>query len=296
MELESTRIFVKVIQYGSFSKAAEALRLPKSTVSRTVSRLEGELKTRLIIRTTRSLALTSAGRNFFESSLGPIQALEDARKALQGGDQVLSGTIRLTAPEDLGAHVITPIVGKLSLEYPGISFELNYTDEVVDLVKEGIDVAIRIGKLNPSRFKVKKLGQVQLIPVASPLYLQKKEKIRQPQDLTSHSCLTYFPEAARVRWELKSKTKGLGVLIQPRIVSNQMSSLLEMAVQGVGVALVPQYLCRARLNSGELVRVLPDWAGEGLPVSSVYPLGSHSSSRMKLISERLNSAIQNVLS
>lgn len=296
MELEAIRVFVKVVQLGSFSKAAQLLKIPKSSVSRTVSRLESETGTKLLLRTTRSLTTTAAGRAFYESAAGAVQTLEEARRSLHGRDSILSGIIKITAPEDLGSHVISPIVAELSQEHPELSFEMNYTDEIVDLVKGGYDLAIRLGPLAPSRFKTRKLGEIRLVPVASENYFKKREKPRTPQDLRSHDCLVYSPETSNPKWVLQSKKTGsVQVAIQPKIVANTMSSLLGMAVQGAGIAFVPCYLAQSALDSGQLVRILPDWSDRPYPVWMVTPLSTATSSRLRLISTRLSEAIERAL-
>lgn len=129
--IELTRIFVKVIQHGSFSKAADSLKIPKSTVSKAISRLERETGTKLLLRTTRSQTLTASGRAFYETCLEPLQILEDAQKSLFGKDAIIAGKIRITAPEDLGTHVIAPIIGELSQSYDKLFFELLYLNKVV---------------------------------------------------------------------------------------------------------------------------------------------------------------------
>jgi DNA-binding transcriptional LysR family regulator len=279
----------------AFSKAADLLRLPKSTVSRTISHLEEVTGTKLLVRTTRSLTPTAAGLALFESASGAVQQLEDATRSIQGKDSVVAGTLRLTAPEDLGAHIISPVIAKLSRQYPELSFELNYTDEIVDLVREGYDFAIRLGKLAPSRFKVKKLGEVVVVPVAAPGYLEENEKIRQPQDLAKHDCLVYRSESSRPKWTLHSGRQVVQVAIQPKIAANMMSSLLSMAKQSAGVAFIPKYLCQKELMAGELVRVLPGWEEAGLPVHIVSPLGTGATGKLKIVASSLTSGIESAL-
>jgi len=295
MELETTQAFVKVAQLGSFTRAGMALRLPKSTISRLVSRLEDETGTTLLVRTTRSLSLTAAGRAFYDSCLAPLQSLEDARKSLQGKDSILSGILRITAPEDLGTHYLSLAIGKLALRHPELQFEFSYTNQTLDLVKEGFDLAIRIGRLNPSQFRAKHLGEVVVAPVASPAYLKALPKIKTPDDLVEHSCLSLTANLAQPRWQLRSGKKTETVLVRPRIVGNQMTSLVKLALNGVGVALVPLYLCRDSLESGKLERVLPGWTGPKFDVSLVTPLASGTSARLKLVSEFLADTVRQAI-
>ncbi|XGC81993.1 LysR family transcriptional regulator [Bdellovibrio bacteriovorus] len=295
MNLELTRIFVKVVQNSSFSKAGELLKVPKSTVSKAVTALEKETGTKLLMRTTRSLTLTPAGKAFYDSCVGPIQTLEDAQRSLHGRDSIVSGLIRITAPEDLGSQVIAPAVARLAQTHPALQFDLVYTDEVLDLVKEGFDLAVRVGRLNESSLKAKKIGEVILVPVASPSYLKKKEKIRTPKDLENHDCLTLNEQNLISKWTLKNESKTALLKIKPRISSNQMTSLLNMAIAGAGIALVPQFICRQAVQDGTLNYALPGWSSSGLQVHLVSPLSVSSSVRLKMTADLLFSEIREAL-
>lgn len=287
MELDLTRIFVKVVQYSSFSKAAEALKMPKSTVSKSISRLERETGTKLLIRSTRSLNVTQAGRAFYEASLGPIHQLEDAQKALYGKDNLLTGTVRITAPEDLGTYVIAPAIAKLSVQHPMLQFDLKYTDTLLDLVRDGFDLAVRVGPVRESGLKLKKAGEVTLVPVASPAYLKGKEKIKSPRDLSQHQCLSLDLPQTATRWTLQSGDKKIQVPIQAKILSNQMSCLVQLALADGGIALVPTYICQPYIVNGKLIRVLPSWGNTGWPVSILSPLAPSSSVRLKVTVDKI---------
>jgi DNA-binding transcriptional LysR family regulator len=296
MSLDLVRVFVKVVQSGSFSKAGLLLRLPKSTVSKSVARLERDTGTKLLLRTTRSLTLTSAGRAFYESCLGPMSLIEEAQRSLQGQDSMLQGTLKITAPEDLGNEVIAPALATLARKHPGLRFELLFTDEVVDLVEQGFDLAVRIGSLKESGLKAKKIGEVVLVPVAAPAYLKGRDKIEKPRDLLAHDCLSLYPRATSVEWTFRSARETVRVPVQPRILANQMTSLLRSAANGAGVAFVPSYLCRRELDSGKLQRVLPAWSGDSFGVSLVSPLSIASAARLKLVGDFLVAEVQSGLS
>lgn len=295
MDLELTRYFVKVVQNGSFSRAAEILKIPKSTVSKAISRLEKETGTKLLLRTTRSLTLTAAGRGFFDASLGAIQTLEDAQKSLYGQDSILSGNLKITAPEDLGSLLIAPAIAALSKRHRELNFELHYSDEVIDLIKDGFDLAVRIGHVNESTFKAKKVGAVVLIAVAAPSYLKNYSKIREPQDLSTHCCLSYSDQSYNSRWNLRSGSKSATVKVNSRITSNQMTSLLKTALAGSGVAMLPHWMCVAEISSGKLIHILPEWSGPSLPVSIVTPLAPSSSVRLKVTVDKLVDTLSKIL-
>lgn len=295
MELESIRFFVKVIEQKSFTKAAGILNVPKSTISKSISRMEGELGTSLIQRTTRSLSLTAAGKQFFDYCQSAIHQLEDAQKTMFGADKVVAGPIRLTAPEDLGTFMIARAVGELTKQHPKISFELNYTDQVVDLVKDGYDLAVRIGPLNQSNFKAKKVGEIILIMVASPKYIKTHPKINHPRDLEQHECLSYRARSLSQRWTLHSKSTRFSASIKSRITSNQMTSLMQISQSDVGIALVPAYLCQPLLVSGDLIHVLPEWSSPGLPVYLLSPNSNLISARIRITADHLATKIKNAL-
>lgn len=293
INLDLTKIFVKVARFSSFTLAAENLGLPKSTVSKAVTRLERETGTKLIVRTTRRLTLTAAGRAYYDSCTGPIQILEDAHKSLRGRDTMLSGVIKLTAPEDLGSAVISPALARLAQSHAGLAFNLVYTDEIVDLVEEGFDLAFRIGKLSESSLKARRIGEIVLTLVASPDYIKRAGKLQHPSDLKNHSCLGI--NARRFEWQLKSGREKADIVIAPRISSNQMSSLLQAAIAGAGIALVPHFLSRVARDDGLVVPVLPDWKSTAFTVSLVSPLPLSSSARIKVTADHLYGEVQRAL-
>lgn len=295
LELDLTRIFVKVAQHNSFSKAADALNMPKSTVSKSISRLERETSTKLIVRSTRSLTLTPAGQAFFEASVTAVTQLEDAQKSLYGQDKVLAGLVRITAPEDLGTYVVNPAIAELSVKHPQLKFELSYTDRLVDLVKDGFDVAVRIGKARDSSLILKRAGEVIPVAVASPKYLRTADKIRTPQDLKNHSLLSLNVQGIVDSWTLRSAKSTIRLPVVAKVVSNQMTGVMEMAAAGAGVALVPKYLCQRYLDNGKLVRVLPDWSSPGIPVSIISPLAPSSSARLKVTIDQIHRALDGAL-
>lgn len=292
MELELVQIFVKVVKTGSFTKAAELLRIPKSSVSKAITRLEENSGTKLLLRTTRSQTLTAAGKVFYDTCVGPIQTIEDAQKSLSGSDSLLTGNLKITAPEDLGTQVIAPAAGQLTKDHPGLNFELNYTNQIVDLVKEGYDLAVRFGKLKESGLKSKKVGEVKLYVVASPDYLKHSSRISKPEDIRNHPCLSLTPGP----WNLRSSTGvSAQVSINVRIRSNQMSSILKACASGAGVGLVPGFLAKPYLEAGALVRVLPQWTSQGVPVSMLSPLPFSSSARLRMATDFFMTELQKAL-
>ena len=291
IELELSRIFVKVVQHGGFSQAANILKIQKSTVSKAVTRLEKLTGTKLLLRTTRSHSLTAAGRLFYETCLGPVQILEDAQRSLYGMDSIATGNVKITAPEDLGTYLIAPTIGEICKKNPHLTFDLQYSNEIIDLVKDGFDLAVRIGFLKESQLKMRRIGRLELILVASNEYIKMNPPITKVTDIKDHRCLSISGLSMTKSWELQLGRRKNKVSINPIIESNQMSSLLQAAIAGAGVLLAPSFICKPEIEKGSLVRVLPKWRNIGLPVSLVSPVSIASTARLKLVSDELISKI-----
>lgn len=294
MNLELLYYFVKVVQNGSFSKAALSLKMPKSTLSKAVSKLEEDTGTKLLTRTTRSISLTAAGNTLYKSCFSALQTLENAQKSINGQDSKYVGNLKITAPEDL-AHIIAPAISALSAKHADLLFTINFTNQVVDLVRDGYDLAIRIGKLTESNFKVKRVGDIILVAVASHNYVAKHKHIQHPNDLMQHACLAYNSHLLNNYWSFKSKTQHVKVDIKTKICCDNMPALVTMALCGSGVALVPKHLCTAALASGQLILVLPEWEGISFPLSIISPLPIASSVRLKTTTEFLLDALQKAI-
>lgn len=295
MLLELSRIFAKVVQNASFTKAGLALNVPKSTVSKSVSRLEKELNTQLILRTTRNITLTPAGLRYYEALIEPLQALEEAHKSIYGNDSLLSGHLKITAPEDLGAHIIAPVIAQLAREHHALTFELNYTEKVINLIQEGFDLAIRVGHVTESNLKFRHVGHITLIPVASPSYLQNSAPIiTHPQEFTHHDCLCLTGFNAN-NWVLTSQKEQTKVSIQAKITCNTTTSLLKLALANGGIALLPSFLVNPEIEAGRLIRLCPEWSTQALPVSLLSPLAPSSSARLKITADQIITALKNVL-
>ena len=296
MEIELIQCFVKVVQNGSITKAALALGLPKSTVSKSLSRLESQLGTKLIQRTTRSLSVTAAGGLFFEKCQAPISQLEEATQSLRSVDQIISGRVRITLPEDIGIESIAKELSQLTVSYPKLSFELAYTDQVVDLVRQGFDFAIRIGKLPSSGLRAKKIGEMTLVLVAAPEYLKRHpQRLEKPQDLSQHVCVSMSVGSNKSIWALRARHQVVKVRIRTSVSANQMTNVLQFVLAGAGIGLIPQYLVGPHIQHNRLIRVLPEWKMEGLPVSLVSPTPFSESARLKLVTDRLSDSIKKEL-
>lgn len=270
MDFNETAVFVKVVQAGSFSAAARQLGLPTSTISTRVSRLEARLGTTLLQRTTRRLSLTEAGTLYFQhASLGLGYMLE-AEAAIDEARQQPQGKLKITAPADLGDSMLAGLLEHTQREFPALELELLLTDRYIDLVADGVDVAIRTGDLRDSSLVAKSLGTIRWALFASRDYLAQAAKIDAPQDLHAHRCVQFTP-LGRDAWDLSSGQNNMSIPMPGRTMANNIGVVKCMAENGQGVALLPTFICKQSITSGKLVNVLPGWQGKADPVHLVYP-------------------------
>jgi DNA-binding transcriptional LysR family regulator len=286
MDLNEVLVFVRVAQAGSFTAAATQLGIPKSTVSRRVAKLEERLKSRLLQRTTRQLSLTTDGRAYYEHCARIVEELEEAERALSGLQGTARGTLRVTAGVNCGP------LGPVFLDYlklhPEVQLELLCTGRAVDLVEERFDLAIRAGELKDSTYVARSLGRVEFWIVAAPAYLKKRGRPRSPQDLRAHDVLLFSIglDGPVVRLENDDRTEN--VAVSPRMVASDNDVLLTVSAGGLGIALLPAFLCAADVRAHRLERVLPDWSGPSIPMHAVYPSRRHVSPKVKSLVDHLH--------
>ncbi|MBX3021977.1 MAG: LysR family transcriptional regulator [Bdellovibrionales bacterium] len=270
MDLNEIAVFLKVVETGSFVKAAGQLGMPKSTVSAKVSALEKRLGVTLITRTTRRLHISEAGRAYYKQALAGLTQIQAAEQHLTATQREPQGALKITAPIELGSVVLPAAVAAMRKRYPGVNLELILRDDTVDLVAEGVDLAIRAGELRDSSLIAKKLGAVYFAAVASPKYLKAAGVLRSPKDLENHVCLQ-FPPLGLDEWQLSSSRGRQVVCLNRQLVVGDLNMIKNLTTAAMGVALLPMFFCAGELKSERLVRVLPEWRTEVRPVHFVYP-------------------------
>ncbi len=270
MDLNETAVFVKVVEAGSFSAAARLLGLPTSTVSTRVARLEKRLGVTLLQRTTRRLRLTDTGELYYRHASTGLGYMLDAEAAVTESTGEPKGLLRVTAPADLGNALLAEIVNQLRHNYPKVSLEMVLMNRYVDLVAEGIDVAIRTGPLKDSTLIAKNVGVARWVPFANPAYLKSAPPLKSPEELRHHCCLQFTP-LGKESWTLTGKASSVTIPMAGQVLINDVRVIQSMALAGEGVALLPEYLCREDCAKGKLVRVLPEWHAKADPVHIVYP-------------------------
>ena len=270
MDLDGIAVFVKVVQAGSFSQAAKLLNMPNSTVSAKVAALEKRLGVTLLQRTTRRLHLTEAGEGYFRRCMTALEELHAAENELAIERGETKGVLRLTAPVELGRSALPPVLDVLMKRHPAIKIDLIITNRLVDLVVENIDVAVRAGPLKDSALIAKRfvLGQFGLW--ASPSYLKNNSVPRNPDELKEHDCLRFAPFTGR-KLQLTNGRERAQIALAGRITADDFEALRALAVLGWGIALLPSFLCAEEAKERKLVSVLPNWRGDSVSISVVYP-------------------------
>lgn len=270
--LNSLESFVAVVQVGQFSTAAERLGIGKSVVSRRVSELEEHLDARLLHRTTRRLSLTQAGREFYPRALQLLEDLAEAQQSVSSGQQALSGRIRLAAPLTFGLLHLAPLINRFMLAHPAVVLDLDMDDGHVDLIQEGADLALRIGRLDDSSLIALPLAPVRTILVASPDYLAREGIPTTPEALQAHPALCYsnLPEPQRVRLTDRAG-RQFSVHMPLRLLANNGDLLLGAATAGLGICLSPTFIAYRAILNGSLVPILRNFEPPLATAYAVYP-------------------------
>ena len=270
MDLDGVAIFVKVLQAGSFSQAAKLLGMPNSTVSAKVSALEKRLGVTLLQRTTRKLRATQAGEAYFQRAARAMEELQAAENELETGRAEPKGLLRLTAPVEVGHSLLPALVHAFLEKHPRMEVELVVTNRVLDLVADGIDLAVRAGPLKDSSLIAKRFDLGDFGLWASPDYLARHAAPRHPKELAQHNCLRFYRfKDDGVR--LTHGRENFHVAVSGQLVADDFETLRSLAILGAGIAFLPSFLCSEETKENKLTRVLPKWRGEKVSMSLVYP-------------------------
>jgi len=293
--LATMQVFAQVVEAGSFAKAAERLSLSTSATSRHVAELEAHLQTRLLNRTTRRVSLTESGRAFYERTVQLLADLAEAEQEASSAAVVPRGTIRLTTSVNFGVRHVAPAISAFLAEHRQVRFDVSLSDRIVDLVEEGFDLAIRIGAPAADNLVARKLGETRLVPCASPGYLAEHGAPKTPEDLATHSCLTYEYVSPRHVWRFLDRA-GVerAVRVSGRLHSNNGDLLAEAAASGAGIVFEPAFIVGPEVRAGRLVPLLQDFVPPPVPIYALYPSRKHLSAKVRrfveFLSERFSQA------
>ncbi|MDH3778715.1 MAG: LysR family transcriptional regulator [Gammaproteobacteria bacterium] len=281
-KFEDLQAFVAVVETGSFTAAADRLDTAKSAVSRRVSALEERLGVQLLRRTTRVLNLTDTGQSFYEHSSRILADLEEAEAAVQQEHGELRGTLRVALPLSFGVRHMCKPIAAFCKQHPRLKFDLDLNDRRIDLVEEGIDVAVRIGHLKDSSLIARRLFDSRTVVAASPHYLNTHGTPESPEELSSHDCLVYSNLAEPDRWSWTDE-RGKKRVIEVRTAMRASSGdfLSNAAAHGLGIIIQPAFLAAEAIRRGNLVPIFTDIEWPITPAYAVYPPTRHLSYRVR---------------
>lgn len=282
-------IFTQVVDEGSFTAAARVLELPKSTVSRRVSRLEGALGLQLLRRTTRQLNLTDAGRAFYHEASRAAEALLAAEQAATSVLDEPRGRLRVTAPAELGTRTFG-IMLAFSQAHPALHVEIDLSNHYVDLIEQGYDVALRGGKPPTGSLTGRPLSGGEVYMVASPAYLKKHGTPKRSRDVAQHDCILFPSWVSAGGWNLTSKRGRVHVPVRGRLTINNLEGVRRAALTGCGLALLPEGHSQDDLRTGKLVRVLPGLSRSAGGLYVVYPRTRFQSAKVRAFADYLQAA------
>ena len=286
-DLNDIAVFVRVAQFESFSRAAHALGMPVSTVSRKVTALEERLGVTLLQRTTRKLSLTAQGRAYFNQCSEPLSQLFDAERVLTQTQKKPEGLLRISAPVILGQEPFYAFLSSFLKTYPRIQTDLFITNLFLDLIAENIDVAIRFGELQDSSLVAQRIGKSVRYVVAAPEYLHGRVLPSRPEDLRHHQCVLLQARNNEVEWHLVSGKKSIKLHVSGPVAARDFQAVSAFTYRGHGIGLLPSTYCDAQIASGELVRLLPDWSSQEIFVHAVYPTRRFLPAKLQVFLEAL---------
>ena len=288
------RIFARVVECASFTRAADMLGVPRSSVSTAVQELEARVGAKLLYRTTRSVAPTQDGSMFYERCLRLIADVEDVEGLFRQSEASPSGKLRIDVPARVGRLIIAPALPKFLARYPQIDIHLGITDRAVNLIEEGTDCALRVGALSDSSLIARPISELPLINVASAAYLRQWGVPAVPSDLKTHWAISYAsPSTGRVEdWEWIEDGMTRTMHLRSRVSVNSAETYIACCLAGLGLIQIPAYDVQNHLASGELVEVLPGYRAGAMPMTLLYHHRMHLSRRLEVFAEWLTKTLK----
>ena len=280
--------FTRVVEAGSFARAADRMGVSVSAVSRQVAELEAHLDVRLLNRTTRRLSLTESGQAFFDRSVQLLADLEEAEIAVTSASVVPRGTLRLTCSATFGSRHLAPAIAAFAARHPQMRFDVELSERFVDLVDEGYDLAVRIGAAGGQNVVARRVGATRVLCCASPGYLERHGEPREPEELAQHQCLRYEYLPTRDVWTFRDPKGGeRSVRIAGPVHSNNGRILVGLAAQGLGISREPDFISAPELRAGHLRPILQAFETPPLPIYVVYPSRRHLSAKVRAFADFL---------
>lgn len=270
-QLSAMRAFVRVVQTGSFSATGREMNSSQTTISKKVAALEKLIGVKLLTRSSRDHTLTPSGALYYQTCVDILNELDEAEAKARSEVALPQGVIRIAAPIAFGRLVIAPLIAEFFSLYPEIKVDLSLSDKHIDMISEGIDVAIRARKLEDSSLVARHLFDNHMLLLASPDYLAKHGEPQHPDELKQHNCLVYSQLQSINVWHFNRQDNQYSVPVNGNFKSDNGDVLLEVALTGMGLVQMPIWMVKEHLDSGRLQQVLSDFAGQNLPFNAIYP-------------------------
>jgi len=265
-------VFRRVVEAESFSAVARETNMSQSTVSKHIASLEERLDTKLLNRSTRSLKLTEAGKEYYHHCIRILNDFQEAEASVGKGKIDPTGTLRISTSAAFGRTCILPYLSEFLSTYPDINIDLIFNDDYIDLVKEGIDLAIRIGPLEDSSLIARKIGSSPRLVVASPEYLVNHGRPKKPVDLIKHDCLFYTLQKSPDLWYFNSTQEGdESIRVNSRLKASSPDAICDATLEGLGISILGEWYVRKHIREGKLKVILPDYKPTTYDIHAVYP-------------------------
>jgi DNA-binding transcriptional LysR family regulator len=285
-------LFITIVEQKSFTSAAEHFGMTKSVVSKHITRLEKSLGVQLLRRSTRKLSLTEAGQALYERCAHIKADLEEAEQAALNTHVKPSGTLRISSTFGFGHLHLVPAIAEFMRLYPEIKVELFLGGHYEDLIENGLDVGIRIGKLPDSNLIARKLTIRHMRACASPDYINRQGQPTSPEDLYQHNCLLYLNSPTGDEWHFHSSKEKIKIKINSNFASNSSQSLEAAAVAGIGIVLLPGYMMTKHIKQGKLISLLDDYCPANIEIHAVYPATRHLAAKVRIFIDFLAERFQ----
>jgi DNA-binding transcriptional LysR family regulator len=285
------RLYTRVARLGSFSAAARECGLSQSQASRIVADLEAELGVRLLSRTTRAVVPTEAGGEFLARVEPILAALDEAEHSVREGGE-LRGLLRMSMPTSFGIRDVIPRLASFAERHPDLHIQLQLADQRQDLVRDAVDVAIRLGRLPDATATAKRIATIPRLVVASPDYLARSGEPKTPDDLVRHRIVGGTAAAVPTAWRFERDGQETAIKLEPHFSTDENEGAIAAAVAGFGITSTSGWACRRELESGALVRLLSDWTLAGIPVHAYFPMGRATRAAARAAIDHLISAFE----
>ncbi len=285
--LEAMAVFAQVVDSGGFTRAAEALRMPKATVTTLVQNLEAHLGVKLLNRTTRRVEVTPDGAAYYERCTRILAEVQETESALSSTHASPQGRLRVDVSVAFGRRVLMPALPAFLERYPGIRIEVGCTDRPVDLLEEGVDCVVRAGELADSSLVARRIGLLDFICCAAPSYLARYGVPEHPRDLSRHHVVNFFsPRTGKIMpWDFTRSGERIEIMLDGPVATNDSEAYLAAGLAGLGVVQLTRGMVSEHLAEGRFVRVLAEWTIDPLPVYAVYPRNRHLSAKVRVFVE-----------